>query len=97
MSKFRVGQRVRLIKSLKGKYVGLEATITSGLHSSPIANLGFEVQHNLYSLDIEGKGPISPQGHTWAAPESWLAPVYDGWDKISWDECIWRPKELVKG
>ncbi len=21
--------------------------------------------------------------------------LYDGWDKISWDECIWKPKEIL--
>jgi hypothetical protein len=83
--KFRVGQKVRLIKS--GRYPHLAGAICTVIrpqvwHHNVILNeswLG-------YTVDIEIlNGKLCPA-------EDYLEPIYDGDEKSSWSECAWKPQ-----
>lgn len=81
MSRFYVGQRVRIVKCIfKPEYVGQETTVVRGLHISrhPVTGELFEC----YDVAIDPEFGPKP---------GYLEPLTDSYDKISWSECIWRP------
>lgn len=88
MDKFRVGQKVRIIKSKHPERVGLIATITQkrAWRKHLDGNLIFG-----YRLDLP---PKNKSAKFCSYPEESLAPVYDGDEKISWSECAWNPNEV---
>jgi hypothetical protein len=87
MDKFRVGQKVRLIKSIHcPELIGSIFIILEQrkLRINPEIEkpwLGYRVDY------IKGNNYFCPR-------EEALEPVYDGDEKSSWSECAWKPKEL---
>ena len=91
--KFRVGDRVKIIKAVTQDWVGREATVLSPKTLRFHEELG---DIYAYLLDIQGEGSFAPDGVEYGAPEDWLASIYDGWEKTEWKDCYWKPKEMVK-
>src|SRR5712692_8875493 len=93
MGKFRVGQKVRIVRPepfptgfQENKYgeVVLYGKIVT-ISALPFSQDGFL----RYPTDIDWNGQI-------VAPiEPALAPLYDGDTPASWETCAWRPKETV--
>ena len=98
--KFHIGQRVRVVKSL------------SGSNKRPLATVVTQRHHHVYhKIEARGVDPFayditvddvpSPSANgLWAAPEDWLEPLDDSWDKTTWDEfekvCGWKPEAFEK-
>jgi hypothetical protein len=80
--KFRLGQKVRLIKAMFNKQdIGKILIIESK-----------KVKYNFNPIGIfPGYKVSGGSGLYDHAPESWLEPVYDGDEKSSWSECAWKP------
>ena len=96
MDKFKVGDRVKIVKGL---LAGEKTTVTSPKFKARLCVLETgEVWENcwLYRLDATPVG--YPQFHKWALPEDWLSPIYDGYEKTTWEELApyWKPKQLEK-
>lgn len=88
MSRFYVGQRVRIVHSFDGRYVGSETTITAlnvvAYTPSGTADVGHEI-------DIR-----SWDGQRYVARPGWLAPIVDpGRQVVSWSECLWQPEGVA--
>jgi hypothetical protein len=79
--KFRIGQKVRVIKSkFHPELIGEVITITGKRewHKSPfVAEKWFG-----YSVDLN---------FNYYPPEDYLEPVYDGDTASNWSECAWKP------
>jgi hypothetical protein len=91
MSKFYVGQLVRIVDYRYPGYVdgdptlvGKVATITAKDHDSLV--------HRRWFLDL----PSNRENRAVCPIEQILEPVYDGDVPVAWSECAWRPLELVK-
>jgi hypothetical protein len=86
MDKFKVGQRVRIIKAtLRKDLIGQIVHITGPkrIYHYPHTNEDLPA----YPVDVAPK-----DGYNLVAfEESYLEPVYDGDEKSSWDECAWKP------
>ncbi len=86
MSKFRVGQRVRVkYATTPWGYacVGHEAVVI-GLHDGE------------YEIEVDGVPPPSfVMG--WVASADQLEPATDCYDKTEWDACAWKPEHLRVG
>lgn len=79
MDKYRVGQKVRLIKSER--------------FPQDVGRVFFIVEPRYWRLDPvyneEYFGYLLEDGT--GCQEHKLAPVYDGDGKSSWEECLWKP------
>lgn len=91
MSKFRVGQRVRIVGT---EYhgpgngpCGQEATIEQG----PGAFKGpwSGIVYTWIVMTVTGR-------RIWANSEE-LEPATDSYDVVSWDTCVWKPEHLRVG
>lgn len=100
MSRFYVGQRVRIVRSSMPFFtdrernglthevpgmVGKEATI-AGTHENP--NRGFDASgcwDTSIRLDCGLIGMV---------PSACLEPATDSYDKTTWDQCVWMPEHL---
>jgi len=83
MSRFYVGQRVRIKYNMKpwgAICVGKEATILA-------------LVDELYALDVDGVPRPSPQ-MPWLAAADQLEPITDSYDITTWDQCVWQPEHL---
>jgi hypothetical protein len=93
MDKFRVGQKVRIIKAVHNpELLGVVCVITEEKRERTSFIDGHKWQG--YGVDIDvirsnRKIHVCPSEHS-------IEPVYDGDEKSSWSECAWKPKELVK-
>ena len=75
MANFKVGQRVRIIKSVGGRHDGVEATILTPLRMERSRACGFHAAHR---IAIDGVGSFNPvTGLPWGEPPEWLAPLTD--------------------
>lgn len=88
MSRFSVGQRVRIIAS--GPYRGTVCTVMSPLIPARNAKLRIVPDGELvHELDIDGPGDTAMI----ATPDC-LEPINDGDQPASWSDCAWKPKHL---
>lgn len=90
MSKFYVGQRVRIVGAINlTQFNGREATVVARVYSAT-ARPGYE--HG-WALSIDHEVPPPTNGaRSWAPWQDYqLAPAYDGNEKVSWSECLWQP------
>ena len=95
MSRFHVGQRVRVARSTAGcrghgerpfivkDGVGRTAVI-AGTMSAP--NAGF-YPHGDYDVSIR-----LDTGEVGMCPSICLEPITDSYDKVEWSECLWQPQ-----
>lgn len=72
--RFFVGQRVRIVKSRSGRFIGLHGTVTTRLKgwwcvSDGIAERG-------YGIDVDGFGIGDPAKPYYALPD-WIKPIPD--------------------
>ena len=88
MSKFRVGQRVRVkyAETIHGKrHVGKECVVTQ-VERLP------SWTWTAYGLDVS---PIIHNGEAWLGwADDQLEPATDCYDKTEWDQCVWKPEHL---
>ena len=83
MSRFYVGQRVRLVYVSKPEnkhLVGMECSIVSvSTFIDGTPGLGLSIT------------PLAKSG--WLAEPEWVEPIlYDGNQLVSWEECLWQPE-----
>jgi hypothetical protein len=89
MSKFYVGQRVRVIKVSRAPILGCLATITA-LDSPGLDAITKEPFSGHYIL-VDGH----LSGHctgVYCSPVNWIEPIYDGDQPAAFDASIWQPK-----
>jgi hypothetical protein len=86
MDKFRVGQKVRIIKCKEPEHqylIGMTCTITS-----PSFADWRDETYRRYETDLMAEGKmVQPK-------EECIEPVYDGDEKSSWSECAWNPNKV---
>lgn len=91
--RFKVGDRVRIVRSYVPERVGVVATIVGEL-SDRCSGCGRAMSGAAHALDIEGLN-ISEVDCQPGCPASYfpefLVPIYDGNEKVSWSECAWKP------
>lgn len=93
MSKFRVGQRVRIKWSeCWPDLAGEEGTITSNcVEGGRWTGLAVPDGTNVVvAPDIWGT-PIGPDGSRFCPKTCQLEPATDSYDIVSWESCIWSP------
>lgn len=95
MDKFRVGQRVILKPTDLYEYVSCKDVVVPGGAFGTIQTRkdwqgDYEVLFDMYPCPTENDP-------AWFVKEEDLEPVYDGDEKSSWEECVWKPKEIVNG
>ena len=89
MSRFYVGQRVRLVKPFNPDSYGLTGTIKFFRHTPK----GTLCMNGVTPIDgdcvvlYDGKSRPSLE-HT-----SRIEPITDSYDKVEWSECLWRPTQ----
>lgn len=84
MSRFYVGQRVRIVRSIDNpEFVGQVTTITRDLHISWSITRG--EYYEAYGVAIHPRFGPRPDA---------LEPATDSYDKIEWSECIWKPDHV---
>lgn len=92
MSKFRVGQRVRLARYPQGREnkfhlkLGEEGTV-AGTPSCP--NKGFTLARGS-DLSVV----MDSVGRPGMAPSYCFEPATDSYDVTTWDTCVWNPGHL---
>lgn len=90
MSKFKVGDRVRIIRTQKyPQCLGMICAIKGGLKLRTDLSTGKRLLR--YQLDILAPG--SPH-HALVMP-SQIEPYYDGDEPAKWSECVWQPKQVT--
>lgn len=93
--KFKVGDRVRIIRSVKPEMVGQVSTVVriTKFNGKPGSSwLGiFPVGTETCVLDIPSR-----QGKGWhvAYPHDYLEPYYDGNERVAWSSCVWQPNRV---
>ncbi len=91
MSRFDPGDRVRIIGAVANKAaIGTETIVLRGPHRLRDGSVGYEVDlPTIY--DNEPFWPLAWFG------EEYLEPVgdYNGNEISTWDECPFKPKELM--
>jgi hypothetical protein len=91
MSKFFVGQRVRIVTHRYPGYVDGDATLVSKV-ATIIAPDPNRLGHRRWFLDLKSNTTSCA-----VCPiEGVMEPVYDGDVPAAWADCAWRPRELVK-
>jgi hypothetical protein len=89
MSKFKVGDRVRVVDSSDlPQHFGKETVITEvmGYAECPTPEYEDDVWYCTDLTFDDGERCVYPAGA--------LAPIYDGREKTSWSECAWKPNHL---
>ena len=85
MSKFYVGQKVRLIEcglfgyTPRSPLTGKTGTVSSEAYTSRLGDTRYRV-----ALDDGDEAQSIPEG---------LEPIDDSRDLTTWDACAWRPKD----
>jgi hypothetical protein len=99
MSKFRVGQRVRIKwdwnpswPNCEGRdMTGAEATVIETFEEDAVWEVWPEDKDvQCYVLHIDGKELPEDGYHR----EDQLEPATDSYDVIRWDQCVWQPEHL---
>lgn len=96
--KFSVGDRVRIVRSDKPGKVGM-ISIVMALYVHKNINPKTSWYNKIPAgtemciLDIRSEHPGMKVGY----PHDHLEPVYDGNEKISWTDCVWKPKARILG
>ena len=83
MNNGKIGDRAILVR-FDGDWLldGLESFIGEEVTLVGPASLGWRLDLPGYSRDLD-------------CSERHLKPLYDGNEKTSWEDCVWKPKELV--
>lgn len=91
MSKFRINQRVRLLRGSRVK-PGTTGTVSGPLEFVQTENVpGGEWCH---AVQYDGYHSPHMSGYYWTATDE-MEPLYDGDTKISWAECVWKPVRIA--
>src|SRR5690242_8977518 len=97
MSRFYLGQRVRVARNSNGLHggqgnpivvrdpIGRVGTI-AGTESQP--NAGFD-PHGAWDVSLR-----LDSGELGMAPSCCLEPATDSYDVTTWDACVWKPEHL---
>lgn len=102
MSKFRVGQRVRI----KWSYAWPELNGTTGVIVDRASPYGWSPPYspkgNEWKVAPDSWGtPYAPPSSsvigTFCPGEEQLEPATDCYDKTEWDACVWKPEHLRVG
>lgn len=91
MSRFYVGQRVRLVRCVYDRRnVGREALVKSNYFrpKGTITSLGPLLYDTHYIVTCSGNG------EEFIVAEWQLEPITDSYDVTSWDTCVWKPEHL---
>lgn len=94
MSKFRVGQRVRIVGCAEGNYMGRNIGKTGVIVRKWRASIrqwicGESRGGPYWIVDV---APVNDSGDPFGWAEKHLSPcAYDGNEKVSWSECLWQP------
>lgn len=93
MATFRVGQRVRIVKSHRGFLQGREATIIGSLECG-CSTYTNEIYWG-FPLEVDGVGRIGISGFPIAVRPEWLEPIQPERNQmVEWSECAWQPPRL---
>jgi hypothetical protein len=92
MSRFYVGQRVRLVRSARGRE-GKVGRILSFHLEEPATNPGWYSNVSVAWDDGTICGAPS-EGYRRCCHTDNLESITDTYDKTSWDECVWKPEHL---
>ena len=89
MGKFYVGQRVRIVGTVHAGNSGAIGTVTTvtEFRNGP----GDEVSVWTAFLDELDYFSQPAFGHR----QCHIAPAYDGHEKVSWEDCAWRPSPEI--
>jgi hypothetical protein len=80
--KFKVGDKVRLIKAINNKQdIGKILIIDSSASNENFIDVGIK----------RGYKVMGGTGMYTHSPEDWLEPVYDGDQASNWSLCAWQP------
>ena len=90
MSRFYVGQRVRIVKAVYEENIGREAVIKE-FKFSPKGHICTNGDLLPFDSDVE---ITMDNGQHRSSHTSMLSPITDTYDKTSWDECMWKPEHL---
>jgi hypothetical protein len=86
MSRFYVGQRVRVIASTNyPKLIGCEAVVDGFYEGRDEEG---EYRSDWVELDISGH----PSAQGWICTPDEIEPITDSYDKVEWSDCLWRPQ-----
>lgn len=96
MSNFKVGDRVRI--NLPGRRCdGEEATVIGPLILSPRRDRGGIVAMDwVHEVELHYDHHY-PADARFALTPSEMIPIYDGFDKVAWSECVWQPSTIQAG
>lgn len=87
MSRFYVGQRVRLVGHWRGTGESVHGS-EARIHAGPDCYLG-RTTGEIYSwlVLVDGHRIVCTNDRD-------MEPITDCYDKTTWDECIWRPSDI---
>lgn len=84
--KFNVGDRVRIVAfDNLPRFLGTETAVTAISYREP--------EGEICELDLPN--PFGWSERAWIRA-SYLVPIYDGNDRVSWSDCAWQPRELSR-
>jgi hypothetical protein len=92
MDKYRIGQKVRIIRVVEGNESLLNKVVEITAQRRKFSNI---IYGDWLGYSVSCRGNF--EGFEYNPPEDWLEPVYDGDEKSSWSEFSWRPKEKIVG
>lgn len=98
MKQFKVGDKVRIVRSPFPERVGTITTIVGGPMPMVLdvganswhASYGVREGEPTWALDMKTIDGCGYVGY----PTSHLEPFWDGKEPCSWEECLWRPKRV---
>lgn len=87
--KFSVGDRVRIVHPQSDKYGQVHTVVRVRTNATLIVNNGPEITVPVaYEVDAE---PTHPEAKWCGYQPHHLEPYYDGNEKTSWSDCVWKP------
>lgn len=100
MDKYVVGQKVRVIAPKNSMFLGVVGVISQPRQVCTVYSNGKVWEDFVYEVDVskeEIKALLkgTPMEHmnfeSFAAKEEFLEPLEDPNQKVSWDDCAWKP------